>query len=235
MRTFILFLALLGFAYAESALTPVGRLVLRDGRILKNVVIRSYDAPSSKVLVLSEGRALLIPIDLLPGTYADKVRAIPSTADLVQTTPIPETSAQPPASPSGENTANSTPSVAPATPAAPPSPAAPVQPAPVNPRAEPIDPVEAHMIAATAHVRRYYKFEHRMGSNSIAVTDQDISIEETEPVPGWTGRYRTTGKVYLEIYDSIGGGSFRRAVRRFEILTEQKPGELIKVVDFTRR
>ena len=229
MRTLILFLALLSFAHAESSITPVGRLVLRDGRILKNVVIRSYDAPSSKVLVLSEGRALLIPIALLPPAYAEKVRAAQPTADLVQTTPIPATTAEQPAPPVSETTP-----AAPVAPSVPPTPA-PAQPAPVNPRAEPVDPLEAHMAAATAHVRRYYKFEYRSGSNSIAVTDTDIAIEETEPVTGWTNRYRTKGKVYLEIYDSIGGGSFRRGTSRFEVLTEQKPGELIKVVDFTRR
>ncbi len=227
MRTLILFLALFSLAHAESSITPVGRLVLRDGRILKNVVIRSYDAPSSKVLILSEGRALLIPIALLPTAYAEKVRATQSSADLVQTTPIPATPAEQPAAPVNETT--------PAVPTVPAVPPAPPQPLPVNPRAEPADPLEAHMAAASAHVRRYYKFEYRSGSNSIAVTDTDIAIEETEPVTGWTNRYRTKGKVYLEIYDSIGGGSFRRGTSRFEVLTEQKPGELIKVVDFTRR
>lgn len=228
MRTIILFLALFAFAHAESTLTPVGRLVLRDGRVLKNVVIRSFDAQSSKVLILSEGRALLVPVNLLPPVYADKARALKPQADLVQTTPIPapvESASIPTPEASASDTAST--SAAPGTPPAP-------APAPVA-TVEPVDPVEAHMAAATAHVRRYYKYEHRIGSNSVAVTDSDIAVEETEPVTGWTGRYRTKGKVYLEIYDSIGGGSFRRAVRRFEVLTEQKPGEPIKVVDFDRR
>lgn len=231
MRTLILFLALLVFARADSSLTPVDRLVLLDGRVLKNVVIRSYDAPSSKVLVLADRRALLIPIDLLPPVYADKIRSIPSTADLVQTTPIPATRPLPPPAPRSATT-SAQPAVPPATPA---TPAAPAPPAPVNPRAEPVDPLDAHMNAAKAHVLRYYKFEYRSGSNSIAVTDSDIAVEDTEPVTGWSNRYRTRGKVYLEIYDSIGGGSFRRTTGKFEVLTEQKPGELIKVVDFTRR
>jgi hypothetical protein len=233
MRTLILFLGLLAFARAESSLIPVDRLVLRDGRILKNVVIRSYDAPSSKVLVLAERRALLIPIQLLPPAYADKIRAIPSTADLVQTTPIP--AARPLTPPAPRTATTSAHPAAPATPPVPITPTAPAPPAPVNPRAEPIDPLDAHMNAAKAHVLRYYKFEYRSGSNSIAVTDSDIAIEETEPVTGWSNRYRTRGKVYLEIYDSIGGGSFRRTTGKFDILTEQKPGEFIKVVDFTRK
>ena len=91
------------------------------------------------------------------------------------------------------------------------------------------------MAVASAHVRRYYKYEYRPASSSVAVTDSDIEVDETEPVTGWTNRYRTTGKIYLEVYDSVGGGSFRRRVTKFEVLTEQKPGERIKVIDFTRK
>ncbi len=221
MKTLPLFLLTAVLAFADTTVAPVGRLTLLDGRVLKNVVIRSYDAPSSKVLILSEGKALLIPITLIPPPYAESIReaAAKRSADLVQTTPVPAPSAPAaPSSPSSETVVVK------------PSPA----PIIVTPAAT-IDPVEAHMNAATAHVRRYYKFEHRTGSNAISVTDSDIAVEETEPVEGWSNRYRTTGKVYLEVYDSVGGGSFRRSTAKFEVLTEQKPGELIKVVDFTRK
>ena len=225
MRTVFLFLAAVALAHADPVVTPVGHLTLLDGRVLKNVVIRSFDAQSSKVLVLSDGRALLIPITLIPPPYAEALKnsAAKPDADLVQTTPVP-----PPYTPPAKTAVPESPAVAPA-------PAAP-KPAPtVTPAAPEVDPVEAHMAVATAHVRRYFKYEYRSGSNSIAVTDSDIEVEETEPVPGWTNRYRTTGKVYLEIYDSVGGGSFRRRTSRFEVLTEQKPGERIKVIDFTRK
>lgn len=224
MRTLLLFLAAVALAHADPVVTPVGRLTLLDGRVLKNVVIRSFDAQSSKVLVLSDGRALLIPITLIPPPYAEALKAAAAAkpdADLVQTTPVPP----PPTTPAP---APESPSVAPAPAAPKPKPAAP-------PSVPEVDPVEAHMAVATAHVRRYFKYEYRSGSNSIAVTDSDIEVDETEPVTGWTNRYRTTGKVYLEIYDSIGGGSFRRRTSKFEVLTEQKPGERIKVIDFTRK
>lgn len=232
MRTALLFLAAVAvaLAHAEPVVTPVGRLTLLDGRVLKNVVIRSFDAQSSKVLVLSDGRAVLIPITLIPPPYADALRAAAAAkpdADLVQSTPVP-----PPATTPAKPTAPETPATIPSpAPVSPPS-----KPAPTFAAAAPeVDPVEAHMAVASSHVRRYYKFEYRPASSSIAVTDSDIEVDETEPVTGWTNRYRTTGKVYLEIYDSVGGGSFRRRVTKFEVLTEQKPGERIKVIDFTRK
>ena len=221
MKTLPLFLFTAALAFADVPTTPIGRLSLTDGRVLKNVVIRTYDASSSKVLILSEGKALLIPLSLIPPPYAESIReaAAKPSADLVQTTPVPTSSSPtvPTSRPSETVVAKPTPAPVIVTPAA------------------TIDPVEAHMNAATAHVRRYYKFEYRTGSNSISVTDSDIAVDETEAVEGWSNRYRTTGKVYLEIYDSVGGGSFRRTTSKFEVLTEQKPGELIKVIDFTRK
>lgn len=65
------------------------------------------------------------------------------------------------------------------------------------------------------------------------MTDSDVAVEETKPVSGWSGRYRTKGKAYVEIYDSQG--SFRRAVRNFEVITEQKSDDPIRVVDFTSK
>lgn len=226
MRSLLLFLAATALAHAAESESFIGRLTLLDGRVLKNVVIRTYDTPSSKVLLLSEGKALLIPITIMPPPYAERIKARSArpSADLVQTTPLPPPASEPDATPAPAGPVVVVPTPAPSVPSAPPAPAT-----------DPVDPVEAHLAVATAHVRRYYKFEYRTGSNAIAVTDSDIDIEETEPVTGWTNRYRTKGKVFLEIYDSVGGGSFRRGSSRFEVLTEQKPGERIKVVDFTRK
>lgn len=221
MKTLPLFLLTAALAFGNVPAAPVGRITLLDGRVLKNVVIRTYDASSSKVLLIADGKAMLIPIGIMPPPYADSVReasAKPS-ADLVQTTPVPPPSEAVPFPAPATETVIVKPTPAPVV---------------VTPVAT-VDPVEAHMNAATAHVRRYYKFEYRTGSNAISVTDSDIAVEETEPVEGWTNRYRTTGKVYLEVYDSIGNGSFRRTTGKFEVITEQKPGEQIKVIDFTRK
>ncbi len=238
MKTVLLSLLALatGLSAAEPTLTPLGRLELLDGRVLKNVVVRSYDAHVSKVLLLTDGKALLIPIDLIPPPLAERILATSRRAapDLVQTTPVPP----PPSSSTQPATSSSVPVPTPFQPSAPITPPPPV-PAPAPPAPSPVvaptDPRKAHQAAALAHVRRYYKYEYRTGSNAIAVTDSDIAVESTQAVPGWPNRYRTTGKIFLEAYDSYGGGSFRRSTSRFELLTEQKPGEEIQVVDFTRK
>ncbi len=85
--------ALTLLAWAEHEVTPVGRLRLLDGRTLENVVIRSYDVHVSKVLLIANGRAMLIPITLIPSPYAEKIKAENERSrfatDLVQTTPLP--------------------------------------------------------------------------------------------------------------------------------------------------
>ncbi len=226
----LLFLAITTLAWAEPMMIPVGHLRLLDGRTLENVVIRSYDAQASKVLVIANGKALLIPIALIPPPYADKAKAIgasaSSAADLVQTTPVPAYAPTAPAT-----TPPQTEAVTPPPP--PPQPTTPRR-VPVAPVAEVADPRKAHQDVAKAYALRYFKYAFRAGSNAISVTDSDIEIDETEPVYGWD-RYRTTGKVYIEFYDSVGGGSFSRRAEKFDAVTEQKPGEEIKVVDFTRK
>ena len=224
MKSLFSLLCVIGtLAYAGSTLTPVGRLRLLDGRTLENVVIRSYDVQASKVLVLSNGKAMLIPINLIPPPYADQVIADSArpSADLVQTTPLPATTTDQdkPVQPYTPNK--------PAEPS-PPSPAAP------TPSINPDDARAAHRAVAKAYALRYFQYEYRTGSNAITVTDSDILIDETEAVPGWN-QYRTTGKAYVEFYDSVGGGSFSRRTRKFDVLTEQKPGEEIKVIDFNRK
>lgn len=154
-----------------------------------------------------------------------------SAADLVQTTPIParsepESSSEPAAAsemtPTPSSPAPGVPGPAPA-----PAPTAALA-------AAAIDARQAHQNLAVAHALRYFRYEFRTGSNAISVTDSDVEIEETAAVPGWN-QYRTKGKVFLEIYDSVGCGSFSRRALPFEVLTEQKPGQEIKVIDFSRR
>jgi hypothetical protein len=206
---------------ASQGVTPAGRLRLLDGRTLENTVVRSYDEQSSKVLVISNGTARLIPITLIPPPFAERIKAAyrHPRADLVQTT-------QPRLSTTSGNPSGS--SVSTPAPSPSPSPAA----ATVIVKAD--DPRSQHRDAAKAHAYRYFKYVFRTGSNAVAVTDSDIEIDDTESIPGWN-QYRTKGKAYLEVYDSVGGGSFSRRARAFEVVTEQKPGEEIKVIDFTRK
>lgn len=231
-----------GLAAAEPSTMPLGNLTLSDGRTLKNVVVRRYDIHAGKVLLLADGMAMLVPIDLIPAPHAERILAESkrTAPDLVQTTAVPprgpassSPSDNPPSSTASSTAPESTEVPVP-TPFRPTSPSAP-PPAPASPApAAPVSARKAHRDAAVAHARRYYKYEYRTGSNAIAVTEIDIAVESTAPVPGWSNRFRTVGKVYLEVYDSAGG-SFRRTTSRFEILTEEIPDEEIAVLDFSRK
>jgi hypothetical protein len=93
---------------------------------------------------------------------------------------------------------------------------------------------EAHKAAALDRAQSYYRFEHQGGSGSIRVTAINFETSDPEPIDGWTGRYRTQGRVLLEYIDSKGY-SFNRTTDRFEVITEQKDKGSIKVIDFTRK
>jgi hypothetical protein len=77
MKFLPLMFALLGFA-AQLGAAPVPlkyqRIDLADGRILMNVVVKSYDAVTGKLLVLADGKAVLFPIKLLPQPFREKLK-----------------------------------------------------------------------------------------------------------------------------------------------------------------
>ena len=66
------------------------------------------------------------------------------------------------------------------------------------------------------------------------MTALEFEFAETKAVPGWTGRYCTQGKAFLEYYDSRGR-SFQRTTSTFEVTTEENVADGVVVVDFSRK
>jgi hypothetical protein len=97
----------------------------------------------------------------------------------------------------------------------------------------PFEDARAHKDSALERARNYYRYEHRMGSANIRMTSIDFESNEPKSVTGWPGRYRTEGKALIQYSD--GRGSIQSTAELFEVLTEQKPGDSIKVVDFIRK
>jgi hypothetical protein len=211
MRTVLLFLAAGAVAWAADVPTRFIRLDLMDGRTLTNVVIKSYDAATGKLLLVTDGKAMLVPADLIPPPLAARLKAgVPAA---------------------GSTTAIVTPQPA-ALSAVPEKPvSAPAVQVIDTPGADPM--LASHQGAAEERAQRYYRYEFQAGSNAISITALDIDADQPEAIMGWPGRYRTKGKAYLEFYDSRGN-SFSRTTSSFEVITEQKPGQMPKVVDFTR-
>ena len=229
----VLFVALVPCLAAHSSdkVLPLQftRVELADGRILNDVTIRSYDAKSEKLLVVTRGKAMTIPIALFPSSLTERLKSAPASGGTVSTI------AKAPARPLGSAADQyGTVTAVPVTP--PPRPAVIAREAPgsASPDSVPEVSLIRHQFAARAHATRYYRYEYQAGSNSIRVTALDFEFNSPEPVPGWSGRCRTEGKAFLEFFDSKGR-SFQRATSTFEVVTEQKPGEGVRVVDFSRK
>lgn len=193
------------------------QLDLNDGRTLKNVVVKSYDAAIGKLLLVADGKVMLIPLGLVPQPFRDKLKAEApqggATSSVVPGQAVP----------SGEGPSSG--KVAP-------GPAAPTNQELEDAAQEKL--LEKHKQAALARAKNYYRYEFQAGSSAISVTAENFEVDQPEPVAGWNGRYRTCGRVFLEFFDSKGY-SYSRTTDKFEITTEQKPREALKVVDFTRK
>jgi hypothetical protein len=203
-----------GFAAVESApVTTFTRLDLTDGRTLRDVTVKSYDPATGRVLLLAGRTALSLPVALIPAPFDAQVKAAAPVAgsNLTTIAPRPVPAAAP---------AAVSPRVVPVQ----------VSAAPATPRAA---PVSRHREAAANRARRFFTYEFQAGSSSISVYECEIETEESEAIAGWDGRFRTQGRAYLQFYDSRGR-SFSRTTSRFEVITEQKPGKEVTVVDFTR-
>lgn len=85
---------------------------------------------------------------------------------------------------------------------------------------------------AEEQARRYFKYEDAPYSNIGAVTSADLYLEDPEPVPGWTGRYRVRGTAYRQYINNQASG-FGRGTREFEMLIQTYDRKKPKVVDIT--
>lgn len=222
LRTIVV--AALAAAFAAAAETPTqfARLDLLDGRKLKNVTVRSYDTASGRVLLVADRKAMSIPIALIPPPFAQQFKSGLLAGGGSMTIVV-----APPSTPP-EKKASATPTAGGPSPA--PAPTTPTSP---TGTASSENPSLAHTQVAADRAARYFRYELRMGSNSVSVYEVDIEILGTENVSGWQGRYRTKGKAYIQYYDSVGG-SYSRQTEGFEIITERKSDGAVVVIDLSR-
>ncbi len=204
------FFILAAALHAPAAEVPLklDRLELTDGRALTNVVIKSYDAASGRLLLVADGTAMLIPVSLVPAPFAERLK-------------------------SGAPRAGATMSVVASAPDSGPKPA-PAQPAAAATVGSDQQALASHRQVAEERARRYYEFEYQVGSNAVSVTKLDIQTQPPEAIDGWPGRYRTRGRALLEFFESKGR-SFSRGASRFEVVTEQKTDGSVVVIDITTR
>ena len=87
---------------------------------------------------------------------------------------------------------------------------------------------ERHKATVEERMTDYFHYEYVIGLNRGIVTAAKASVIETLPVQGWPGRFRSSGKGYVEYYDAARR-SVGRITRDFEVVTEEKASGAIKV------
>ena len=83
---------------------------------------------------------------------------------------------------------------------------------------------------AEDRARAYFKYRDDPLSNIGAVTGSDIFLENPEPVPGWTGRYRVEGTADRQYINNQSSG-FGRSRKEFEMLIQTRDGKKPEIVE----
>ena len=84
--------------------------------------------------------------------------------------------------------------------------------------------------AAAAQAQIYFKYQDDPLSNIGAVIGSDLQLDDPEPVPGWTGRYRVEGTAYRQYINNQASG-FGRGAKEFEILIQTSDRKKPEIVD----
>ncbi len=87
-------------------------------------------------------------------------------------------------------------------------------------------------IAAKTFASHYFRYEADPNSSKGYVFDSNVLLDDPEPVPGWTNRWRVRGKVGIQ-YLTRNIGSVGRETKDFEILIDAPPGATPKRVDIS--
>ena len=90
--------------------------------------------------------------------------------------------------------------------------------------------LEAVAKAAATQAQIYFKYQDDPLSNIGAVIGSDLQLDDPEPVPGWTGRYRVVGTAYRQYINNQSSG-FGRGAKEFEILIQTSERKRPEIVD----
>ena len=83
---------------------------------------------------------------------------------------------------------------------------------------------------AAKQAKVYFNYQDDPLSNIGAVTGSDLQLDDPEPVPGWTGRYRVNGTAYRRYINNQGSG-FGRGAKEFEMLIQTSETKQPEMVD----
>lgn len=86
----------------------------------------------------------------------------------------------------------------------------------VNPAAKPaLSQEEKIEKSVRERADRFFRYDYQAGSGYLYVIETSVSDLEITPKPGWMFEFTVTGKGYLQYYDSVPHGQFKRDQREF--------------------
>ncbi|MBI4623153.1 MAG: hypothetical protein HY736_08040 [Verrucomicrobia bacterium] len=102
-----------------------------------------------------------------------------------------------------------------------------ILPAAGKPSPAPSSPLERVEAKVTTHVISYFKTHSLVGKPKPGgYTTVTVDITTTEPVEGWTGRYRTEGKATIS--PALQGESYAQS---FEVVAEIDAKNVVRIID----
>lgn len=176
------------------------KITLSDGRILKHVVVKSYDAKTGKLLLLAEGQAMNLPVALVPDPLGATLQAGAPKAGGSTTSTQERNVYAPVILPTGPG---GSPQV-------------------VTHAAKSADQkIQSHLDAARSVARTQTMGRH-LGGEVKKITIVSCDLEDPVPAEGWIDRYKIRGTITYDCLDATGA-ILRRDSTRFEATTEFPP------------
>jgi hypothetical protein len=237
MKSFILKLALALCVQATASAILVDfsfrydRVELRNGRVLEGVTFKTYDTQTGKVGAVTKKEALTVRVTDLPDNIATKIRervpvqtdedvkaekqrAAANLADAKRRAREQEKRLM--AEDKKDRDARRKLDVKRAEVA-------------INKESR----VERDIASAAKEMAtHYFTYEADPHSNIGYVFDTSVRLDDPEPVPGWSNRWRVRGKVGVQ-YLSNTGSMVRRGSKDFELLIDAPASGKPKLVDIT--
>jgi hypothetical protein len=225
----ILALAIPAAAVVVDVNLPYKGLRLKDGTVLAEVAVKSFNSTAETVLLLTNKELTSLPASLLPDEVNTRLKGlVPAQSDAeqaaakareaekyekaVQRAERRQREAEEEAKAAREATRNL--NVKQAETAA--------------TRADKV--LEDVAQFATNQAKIYFKYQDDPFSNIGAVLGSDLILDDPEPVPGWNGRYRVEGTSYRQYVNNQFSG-FHRNTKEFEILVQTHDRKRPEIVD----
>jgi hypothetical protein len=209
---------------------PFKSLRLKDGMMLTDVAVKSFNTVTGTAMLLVEKDLVSVRTTLLPDDLRTKLQemAPPLTAEEQEAEKLQAVADRKRAADNAERRQRLAEEEAAAIRAA-------SRTQNVNAAAERAARREAlpDEVAkfAEARARAFFRYQADPHSNIGAVINSDLFLENPEPVPGWSGRWRVEGVAYRQFINNQASG-FGRSGQEFEILIqthENKRPEIVEI------